>query len=284
MIEKVYRMSAFAAADNGGNPAGVVFEADHLTEERMKEIAAEVGYSETAFVMKSDLADFKVRFFTPTEEVDLCGHATIATFNLMRDQGLVKPGQYTQETKAGVLKLRVYEDSVFMEQTLPEFYEIIPKDQVSDCFSIGDGEYLGDSDVQIVSTGLKDIMLPVNDLDTLLKMKPDFEKITEISKKYDVVGIHAFALDTYGDGTAHTRNFAPLYGIDEESATGTSNCALACYLDKGGNEGVEGRYVFEQGYCMDSPSEIRVELVKDKEGKLSGVYVGGKATRVKQDN
>ena len=281
MNERVYRMSAFGATEKGGNPAGVVFDADSLTVERMKEIAAEVGYSETAFVMKSDVADFRVRFFTPTEEVDLCGHATIATFNLMRDEGLIEPGQYTQETKAGILKLKIYEDSVYMEQTLPEFYEVIPKEDVSDCFSIGDGEYLGDSDVQIVSTGLKDIMLPVCDLDTLLNLKPDFESITGISKKYGVVGIHAFALDSYGDATAHTRNFAPLYGIDEESATGTSNCALACYLEKHGNNGDNGRYVFEQGYCMDSPSEIRVELVKDTEGKLTGVYVGGKANRIR---
>ncbi len=280
MTEKIYRMTAFAASKNGGNPAGVVFDADNITQDRMKEIAEEVGYSETAFVMKSDVADFKVRFFTPTEEVDLCGHATIATFNLMRDEGLVNVGEYSQETKAGVLMLKIYEDSVYMEQTLPEFYEVIPKEIVRDCFSIGDGEYLGDSDVEIVSTGLKDIMLPVNDLETLLKLEPDLEKITEISIKYGVVGIHAFSLDTYGEATAHTRNFAPFYGIDEESATGTSNCALACYLNKVGNKGTEGLYIFEQGYCMGSPSEIRVELERDNNGEISGVYVGGKAIRI----
>lgn len=280
MMEKVYRMSAFTAADKGGNPAGVVFDADALSEERMKEIAAEVGYSETAFVMKSDVADFRVRFFTPTEEVDLCGHATIATFNLMRDEGMIKPGKYCQETRAGVLKLKVYEDSIYMEQNSPEFYEVIPEEKVRDCFNIDDGEYLGDSNVEVVSTGLKDIILPVKDLDTLLNLKPDFERITEISREYGVVGIHAFSLDTYGEAIAHARNFAPLYGIDEESATGTSNCALACYLNKYGNMGEERRYIFEQGYCMDRPSEIRVELDADDNNEVIAVYVGGKATRI----
>lgn len=109
-------MRAFAKTEKGGNPAGVVFDADGLSESSMKEIASEVGYSETAFVMKSHMADFRVRFFTPIEEVDLCGHATIAAFNLMRDEKIILPGNYTQETKAGVLKLRVYENTVFMEQ------------------------------------------------------------------------------------------------------------------------------------------------------------------------
>lgn len=281
MSNKVYRMSAFAKTEKGGNPAGVVFDADNLSESEMKEIAAEVGYSETAFVMKSEAADFKVRFFTPTEEVDLCGHATIATFNLMRDEKIISPGNYTQETKAGVLKLRIYEDSVFMEQNKPEFFEVIEKDEIRECYSSIEGEYIGDMKIQMVSTGLKDILLPVKNLEILLNLKPDFEKITEISKKYDAVGIHAFALDTYEEGTAHVRNFAPYYGIDEESATGTSNCALACYLNKYGNKGENGRYVFEQGYCMDSPSEIAVELVFDEEKEVTEVYVGGRAMRIK---
>ena len=273
-------MRAFAKTEKGGNPAGVVFDADGLSESSMKEIASEVGYSETAFVMKSHMADFRVRFFTPIEEVDLCGHATIAAFNLMRDEKIILPGNYTQETKAGVLKLRVYENTVFMEQKKPEFFEVIEKDEIRDCYLSNEDEYIDDMKIQMVSTGLKDILLPVKDLETLVNLKPDFEKITEISKKYDAVGIHAFALDTYNEGTAHARNFAPRYGIDEESATGTSNCALACYLYKYGNKGENGRYVFEQGYCMGSPSEIVVDLVLDEENEVAGVYVGGRAERI----
>lgn len=80
---KVYKINAFAKTAIGGNPAGVVVNADELSENDMKKIAGIVGLSETAFVMKSDVADFRVRFFTPTEEVDLCGHATIGTFSIL---------------------------------------------------------------------------------------------------------------------------------------------------------------------------------------------------------
>ena len=142
MSRKVYRLNAFAKTEDGGNPAGVVIDAEHLSANQMQAIAKEVGYSETAFVMKSDKADFRVRFFTPTNEVDLCGHATIATFNLLRDLGIVAKGQYTQETKAGVLKIAICEDEVFMEQKLPEFDQILNHDEIIDSFNCQGVSYL----------------------------------------------------------------------------------------------------------------------------------------------
>lgn len=77
---KVYKLNSFAKAKEGGNAAGVVLNADSLSEKEMAKIAAVLGFSETAFVLQSNVADFKLRFFTPNEEVDLCGHATIASF------------------------------------------------------------------------------------------------------------------------------------------------------------------------------------------------------------
>ena len=108
----VWRLSAFPKTPNGGNPAGVVLDASTLTEQQMQQIAHEVGYSETAFVLPSDVADFRLRFFTTTDEVDLCGHATIATFNLLRDQNIILPGRYRQGTKAGIMRLDVQDDLV----------------------------------------------------------------------------------------------------------------------------------------------------------------------------
>ena len=101
----VYKLSSFPKEGHGGNEAGVVLDADSLKDKEMLKIAKEVGFSETAFVSNSNVADFKVRFFTPVNEVSLCGHATIATFNLLRDKEIISPGIYTQETKAGILKL-----------------------------------------------------------------------------------------------------------------------------------------------------------------------------------
>lgn len=269
-------MSSFAKNQMGGNPAGVVLNADKLSEEQMKTLATEIGYSETAFVMKSDKADFRVRFFTPVDEVDLCGHATVATFNLLRDLGIINVGSYTQETKAGVLKVEVYKNNIFMEQNKPLFNEIIQKDLIQECFLSEFGNYMAELPIQIVSTGIRDILLPIRSLDILLNLKPNFVKIIEVSKRYNVVGIHAFSLDTYHNSSAHCRNFAPLFGIEEESATGTSNGALACYLNYYNKEIFNCSFIFEQGYSMGKPSEVYVKLNCNYKA-IEEVYVGGSA-------
>ena len=252
-----------------------MIDSDSFTREEMQNIAKKIGYSETAFVMKSDKANFKVRFFTPIDEVDLCGHATIAIYNLLRDLGHIKKGDYLQETKAGILKIKVYEDSVYMQQNIPQFMEIVEKNEIMNCFGKISFDYIGETPIQIVSTGLKDIIFSVRDLKTLWLLEPDYEKMIELTEKYDVAGIHVFCTETLEGNTTHARDFAPRYGIKEESATGTANGALACYMLKylGYNR---KEIVIEQGDCMKTPSRIYVEL-KIRNTEIEEVYVGGKA-------
>ncbi len=270
---KLYKLSAFPKTKSGGNKAGVVLNGDYLTEEEMKGIAKEVGYSETAFVLKSDKADFKVRFFTPTDEVDLCGHATIAAFNLLRDLKVIKPGIYTQETKAGVLKLYVRPQIVFMQQNNPEFFETLIVEDVRNCFD-NEGFVHPEFPIKVVSTGLKEIFIPVISVDALNNLKPNIEEILRVSKKHDCIGIHAFAFGG-NECAAYGRNFAPVVGIDEESATGTSNGALSCYLYELVDKSTK-QLVLRQGYSMDKPSEIFSKITVKSE-KIREVWIGGRA-------
>lgn len=132
MSEKtVYIANAFTANGEHGNPAGVVLDAQDLDESQMLDIAQQVGLSETAFVSESDDADKRVRFFTPTEEVDLCGHATIATWSLLKSLGRISNGEYTQQAMAGVLGISVQDDVTFMEQAQAVFSEIVSADEVA---------------------------------------------------------------------------------------------------------------------------------------------------------
>ena len=278
----VYKSSAFVKSRKGGNTAGIVLDADFLTEDYMKRIAAILGFSETAFVMKSDCANFKVRFFTPIEEVALCGHATIGTFYTLANQGYIKPGHYLQETKAGVLHIEIKKDlSIMMNQTTPKFYEIINKEEIAASLNITIADILEDLPVQIVSTGLKDIMIPVKTMELLNSISPNFAKIKEISKKYNVIGYHVFALEGPSNSNALCRNFAPLYEIPEESATGTSNGALGCYLFEYGKLDCTQaeNIVFAQGYSLNRPSEILVSLTVER-NKISEVKVGGKTLQL----
>ncbi|MDY0138536.1 MAG: PhzF family phenazine biosynthesis protein [Candidatus Izemoplasmatales bacterium] len=270
-MDNLYRLAAFPKKINGGNKAGVYLEADQLKVEDMQRIAKEVNYSETAFVSKSEIADFKVRFFTPTNEVDLCGHATIATFNLLKNLKLINEGIYTQETKAGILKLDVQDDFVFMEQPKPVFSEFVDLNELVECFT--NLKISKNFKPQVISTGIKEIFLPVEDISTLNNLNPYFDKMISLAKKHNAIGIHAFCIDN--DCDAYGRNFAPVVGIEEESATGTSNGALACYLFKYYKN--KHNFILRQGYSMNQPSEIVVNLETDSLDNISKVWVGGKA-------
>lgn len=269
-------VNAFSMEAQGGNPAGVVLDAGTLTEEEMQAVAAQVGYSETAFVQPSENADFKLRFFTPNTEVDLCGHATIATFATMLERGLVVPGSLRQETKAGCLRLELNEDgSVVMEQARPEFFEKPDSEEILRSLGLSLDAGHDEMPMQIVSTGLRDIIVPLKSRAHLAGIKADFARIKEISKKHDVSGYHVFALDVPEPYSAVCRNFAPLCDIPEESATGTASGALAAYLWLHGRDKVE-KLKFLQGVEMGTPSVIDVSIIAD-EAEILEVWVGGQA-------
>jgi PhzF family phenazine biosynthesis protein len=227
-------------------------------------------------VTKSDKADFEVRFFTPTKEVDLCGHATIGTFNVMRDEGVISCGIYTQKTKAGILKLDVKEDTVYMQQLKPRYYNKLSNNDIQRIFK-NDLEIHPEYPVQIVSTGLKEIFLPVLTKDALNALDPKFDQMIDYCLQVGAIGVHAFCLDE-GEVDALSRNFAPVVGINEESATGTSNGALACYIYKYHKK--KHNYYMEQGLSMNQPSELFVEL-EVEDDFIHQVWVGGRAEILK---
>lgn len=267
----VYVASAFSKNGRGGNKAGVVVNNDSLSKTDKMRVANQLGYSETAFLSSSETADYKLEYFTPTEEVPLCGHATIGTFTVLKELGKLERPEYTIETKSGILRITVAEDGlIFMEQNLPTFYETLKQQDLSACMNTS---YIDEKlPIQIVSTGLKDILVPIDSQTHLEELTPCMREISAISKTKNVVGIHAFTLVKGGAVTAICRNFAPLYGIDEESATGTSNCALACYLFQHGQR--QRQYIFEQGYHLKKVSQIIVHV--DYEDQfITRVLVGG---------
>lgn len=271
MVE-VYVASAFSKDNAGGNKAGIVFDRPDLSAIQKMAIAKELGYAETAFVTESSIADFRIEYFTPAEEVPLCGHATIGTFAVLNLLQKLSKSKYTIETKSGVLAITVDADGmVFMEQKTPTFFNRLSTNVFDDCL---DSSAIDDKlPIQIVSTGLRDIMLPIKSTEKLQQLNPDFDVMTKLSKEQNVIGVHAFTLEKHEEHvTAICRNFAPLYDIDEESATGTSNCALACYLFKYVER--KSQYIFEQGYNLNNPSRIVVNL-KTHDDIIDVTFVGG---------
>lgn len=266
----IYVARGFSKNHKGGNKAGVVLMEQKLNNAQKLAIAQQLGYSETAFLSKSERADYQVAYFTPKEEVDLCGHATIASFSILRHLNQLYKDHYTIETNSGILEIKVEDDVIFMEQNKPVFYDVLMLNELINCFDSQaiDSKY----PIQIVSTGLKDILVPIKSEEQLRTLQPNFEEIKAVSKEYNVIGMHLF---TFKEAHMACRNFAPLYEINEEAATGTANAALACYLYEKGDTQREN-YVFEQGESLKSPSEILVKLATNDQKKIKNVYVGGK--------
>lgn len=267
---KYHIVDAFTDRPFGGNPAGVVLlEGDSFPKEGlMLQIAAELRYSETAFVRRHSLSEYTVRYFTPRAEVELCGHATIATFSLLHQMQLAK-GECLCHTLAGDLRIEVGE-KVLMQMATPRIVATVEDtDEIYRALAVKD--YPPTLPVQIVYSGLPDIMIPVSDVATLNSLQPDMEAISAITQEHKAVSFHVFAFGNDGY-TAHVRDFAPLYDIPEESATGTANAALTHYLQQNGCIPPSGDFSFLQGEAMGRPSIVATRVAPD-----GIIYVGGTA-------
>ena len=280
---EVLIINAFVDGGEGGNPAGVVLNAERFTHDEKLQIAAQVGVSETAFVSPSDVADFKLEFFTPTKQIADCGHATVATFSYLAQQKIVTAQHSSKETIEGRREIHLKDGLVFMEQTAPKYKSLVGTGvslgAVLSSLSLNVDDLSKDAEEPlIVNTGVNYLVIALKGKSELLKIKPDFEAIEKISRELDLIGYYVFSLDTENAGRdAVARMFAPFYGIEEEAATGMGAGTLAAYLfDHFGLK--KEKLVIEQGFYMNppSPSEIRAEL-EIENAAIKSLVVGGRA-------
>ena len=284
---KFYIVDAFTDEIFGGNPAGVVIlpeGADFPSDEICVKTAKELRYSETAFIKRLGGNEFNIRYFTPAAEVELCGHATIGSFAALRYGGYIGDGDFLNHTISGDLNITVNGERVLMDMATPvKLNEIKEEEKLVELYAIMGLSYLGQRakglklTPQMISTGLPDIMMPVMTQADLDAIEPDFKALSDLSEKYEVVGVHAFTLDG-DDATCHVRNFAPLYDIDEEAATGTSNGALTYYGYLNGFVKSGDDCKFIQGEKMKRPSAILSHIEVDENGCL--IRVGGRGIMV----
>ena len=275
---KVQILNAFVDNNKGGNPAGVVFDADDLSIKEKQEIAAKIGYSETAFVSKSNIADYKLDFFSPNRQIAHCGHATVATFSYLRQLNLLKKNNVTKETIDGIRKIKLKGELAYMEQLAPRYVDVQKRENmILKSLGIKKTDLWKNAPVTLVNTGNSFILIPVKNKSILRKLKPDMGLITEISDEFDLIGLYPFTLLNDNNGKdASTRMFGPRYNIMEEAGTGMAAGPLACYLfdilklNK-------NRFFIQQGEFMEvpSPSLIIVELEIDN-GRIKSLMAGGR--------
>ncbi len=275
-------VSALIDRELGGNPAGVVVDADALDLNHKLDIARQVGLSETAFVSRSAIATIKLEFFTPTRQIAHCGHATIATFYLLRQLDRVADGWLSKETIDGCRDVLVDGDTVFMEQRSPAYRAIEAESSLAAKIAMSIGMRATDiyhvAAPTVVNTGNRFLIVALADECSVAEAHPEHQAIAEISDELDLVGYYLFSTSTKIPGRhAGTRMFAPRFGILEESATGMAAGPLACFLYE--KMGIKDReIIIEQGWLMQPPSPAVIKVMLDVDGeRISRLMAGGKA-------
>jgi PhzF family phenazine biosynthesis protein len=287
----IKHIDAFTLKPFSGNPAAVVLSAEGLSAEQMQRVASEMNLSETAFVLPSSTkqADLRIRWFTPTNEVVLCGHATIASFHALAEEGMhgmKKNGSYAfrLETASGILSVSVTKDSggATVKFALPMTQLVKAYNLKTDFFAaLG----IDDNDFDKRLPCVVDIngYLPVRRLSVLFDMRPNFGLIKKVLRHKKLLGVCVFSTETVErTSTFHSRFFAPNDGINEDPVTGSTNGPLGVYMVEQGLVGKSDgliEMVGEQGDVIGRPGRVKVEVQVDR-GKPKSVAIVGNAVTV----
>jgi trans-2,3-dihydro-3-hydroxyanthranilate isomerase len=271
----IYQIDAFTDKPFSGNPAGVTF-ADRLTAEEMQLIAKEMNLAETAFLGKSEKADYHLRWFTPAVEVELCGHATIASLHFLNENKLLKEGQQiTFDTRSGILKCRFEDGKYFMQipiYSVKEFNE--GKEEILNSLGMDKNDL--NEKVPILLAENAYIYINIKSLKALHALKPNYKALNKLNGKGKEC-VAVYTLETVDkESFAHSRFFAPYYGIDEDPVTGSMNGPLMLILIKAGlirDEGKELNYTFEQGDVLGRRGRVGVRYLSQKKE----LYISGNA-------
>jgi len=283
----IYQVDSFTTTIFEGNPAGVVLNADELTDPQMQKIARELNNSETAFIINRPGPgyDIEVRFFTPTREVPICGHATIAAhYVYAREHGMTE-GVIRQKTKAGILPVEIVSEDnerrIVMTQAGISFGKILEgkdRDTLVEGLGVNALDLEADLPVQIVSTGHSKVMVPINNKDVLDSINIDASLLARLSAEIGCNGFYAFTFDSREPGILVSgRMFAPAIGIAEDPVTGNANGPLGAYLTHYGKLGKSAlgcSFVIKQGEAIKRKGYMTVQVFSDDKGptlvKISG--------------
>ena len=290
MERKLWIYDSFTNEKFKGNPAGVVLEGKGLDEDQMQLIARELGYPETVFIFKDD-SKIKVRFFTPKEEIDLCGHATIAYGTALVESGMINVNEGENkidiETNLGILPIIITMENkkvknIMMYQASPKLSKdfILDREKLAKSLNISKDDFREDIDIVKAYTGVWDLMIPLKSKEALDNIDGNINLIKELSRELGIISLHPFYLDE--NKQLYARNLAPIVDIDEEAATGTSNGALTYYLYSLGIVKDREEISVIQGEQMGRKSEIRGKI-QIENGEIK-VLIGGTALKIIEGN
>lgn len=289
MTANVLHFDVFTSNPGKGNPAGIVLLSDNLDQRAMQTIAQATGFNDTAFISSSEVADFRVRYFSPRKEVELCGHATIAAAIALRTRGSLVgktlPCDFLLETKAGVLPITIDTDAegetlVFMSQAPAQFVKF-NGDRTSLLHALGIAvtDIHPDFPLMYGSTGRWTLVVPVRSLDVMRKLQPQPTAFADALFDRPEASIHPFCFEVQSIGAdLHARHFSsPSSGTLEDPVTGTASGVLGAYYRKfvDANRDNSQPLVIEQGCEMGREGRVLVWAIKN--GDSYAVRIAGNA-------
>jgi len=281
---RVFVVDAFTERAYSGNPCAVVFDADDLSTEQMQIIAQEMNLSETAFVLSSDRAAFRVRYFTPRMEIPFAGHPTIAVAYALAAQGniSVRPPQreINIEFAIGVFPVTIEAGDagvgrIIMTQPAPTYADTAVPSIVATALRLADTDLLSSSPPQVASVGVPFLMIAVKDRETLLAVHPDWNELQSVCKAAKASAAYLYALGGHNSEADLCARFLDPFAMYEDPFTGSACGAMAALAARNGLI-KEDHVLVEQGEGVGRIGYADVDL-QDVSSRL---LVGGAAVLV----
>lgn len=261
-MRRFKQVDVFTARPFRGNPVAVVIDAEGLDAETMQRIARWTNLSETTFLLPSGKADYRLRIFTPLQELPFAGHPTLGSAHAALESGFVpRKAKLTQECLAGVMELSVDAGEIFVRGPQARIAEI---DSARLARTVG----VAAKGFLRVDVGAVWVIAEVASPEALAQAKPDMSALAAASDELDIAGVTLFTQS--GKGEMHVRSFAPAHAIPEDPVCGTGNLSIAAYLGHVGQlERFGNRYLARQGMQLGRDGRVSVRVDGD------GVRIGG---------
>lgn len=284
---EAYHVDAFTDQVFGGNAAGVVPEADGLSDIQMRKIAREFNLSETAFLFKAedDSYDYKIKYFTPTDEVDFCGHATVgAAWVMAVEHGWVeKSDRIRLKTNVGIVPVEWNMkdgklDSVMMTQISPKVKSFdLDKERLCKSLGISVEDLDENYPISLGHTGNWHLLVPIKNSEIIDGARPNLDELKALNLELGAITTHLFTFNSFNNKfKIYTRDFAPAIGLPEDPVTGAANGALAGYLmlEKILDDNSDHEFLVGQGHAIDRPGELTIKILANDGNPI--IKVGGK--------
>lgn len=272
------RYAAFTADPNAGNPAGVVLADAFPSDDAMQQLATEIGYSETAFVVHTGNGRYRVRYFSPAAEVDFCGHATIALGVALGESGL---SSAHLDTNVGAVPLEIRTDPIdrvvvtlSAAKAAAHPIDAYQRRRLIDMLALEEADLEAAYPIAIGDSGNLHPVVVLRDRSRLAALDYDFDSLRDLSVEQRWVTVQIVCADAPDKWSS--RNPFPFGGVREDPATGSAAIALGAYLRDFGFVDVPTVVTIEQGRDMGRPSLLTVSI----DGPGPAVRVSGTAVRI----